>query len=348
MKTHRDTIPQVDFCTDAAVWDAYVRQAPGASNYHQWAWRRVIEETFGHRAYYLAAYSEGEIQGMLPLVEQKSWLFGHFLTSMPFLNYGGVVASTPQAREPLLARAAELAHELGARHVELRHGPPCDLSWQMVSPKTAMVVPLPKSPAEILAKLHSRLRNKIRHAQKHGFEVRWGGLELVDAFYSIFADNMRALGTPVLPRAWFQNVMRLVPDATRILTLWEGKTAVATTLVTSFRDFIELPWIASLTEGRQHYSTVLLYWTALEWAAQNGYAMVDLGRCTPGSGTWQFKRQWNPEEHPLHWYYWLAPGAAVPHLRPDNPKFGLAIKVWQRLPLAVANALGPRIVRHIP
>jgi FemAB-related protein (PEP-CTERM system-associated) len=259
-----------------------------------------------------------------------------------------VLAATPEARTALLARAEELARERGAQHIELRQGAPCDLGWQDTAAKVAMVVPLPQTVEEYWQGLSGRLRNKIRNARKNGFEVHWGGGELVGAFYSVFAANMRNLGTPVYPRAWFENVCRFLPEETRILTLWDKGKPVAGTLMTTFRDFVELPWIASLPEERRRYSTVLLYGTALEWAIQNGYARVDLGRCTPGSGTHQFKQQWNCEEVPLHWYYWLAPGVPLPRLRPDNPKYRLAVKVWQKLPLWLANTLGPRIVRSIP
>jgi serine/alanine adding enzyme len=339
---------KVENCTDPFAWDAYVRQAPGASTYHQWAWKQVIEETYGHPTYYLAASSEGVLQGTLPLVSIRSRLFGNFLVSLPFFNYGGMLTSTPESQQELLANAIALARDLGARHIELRQGAPCQIDWQDASAKVAMVVVLPKSVGELWGQLSSRLRNKIRHARKHGFQCRWGGIELVSSFYSVFATNMRNLGTPVYPRSWFDNVCRLLADHCRILSLWEGERPVAATLLTTFRDRVELPWIASLPEERKNYSTVLLYWTALEWALQSGYSQADLGRCTPGGGTYQFKLQWNCQERMLHWYYWLAPGASVPHLRPDNPRFRLAIWLWQRLPLGVANRLGPRIVRSIP
>lgn len=337
----------IDVCTDPAAWDTYVRQASRASTYHQWAWRRVVEETFEHTAHYLAAKQNGALRGVLPLIEMKSVLFGNFLVSMPFFNYGGVVADSEAIAGALLARAAELARGLGARHVELRQGERSALPWTESTAKVAMVVPI-KDPDEMMKKLSSRLRNKIRHAQKHGLEVRWGGADQVDAFYQVFAENMRNLGTPVMPKDWFSNVCRFLPEHTRIMTVWDEKQPVAATLITDFGKFVELPWIASTAAARKHYSTYLLYWTALEWAHQHGYEAVDLGRCTPGAGTHQFKQQWNPTEVPLHWYYWLAPGVPLPHLRPDNPKYRLAISTWQRMPLWFTNWLGPKIVRSIP
>jgi FemAB-related protein (PEP-CTERM system-associated) len=338
---------KVEFCRDAAAWDSYVRQAPGASTYHQWAWRRVVEETFGHPAHYLAASANGPVRGVLPLIEMKSVLFGHFLISMPFFNYGGVLADSDAVAGALLESAGELARELGVRHIELRQGEKKPLPWSETTAKVAMVVPI-KSPDEMMKKLGSRLRNKIRHAQKHGLEVRWGIADQVDPLYQVFAENMRNLGTPVMPKDWFVNVCRFLPENTRIMTVWDEDQPVAATLITDFRKFVELPWIASTAAARKHYSTYLLYWTALEWAHQHGYEAVDLGRCTPGAGTHQFKQQWNPTEVPLHWYYWLASGVPLPHLRPDNPKYKLAISTWQKMPLWFTNWLGPKIVRSIP
>lgn len=332
---------------DAAAWDEYVMRCPAASNYHQWAWKVVIGRAFGHSAHYLMALQDGKIQGVLPAIAMKSLLFGHFLVSLPFFNYGGILASTPEARQALLASGDQLCRDLKVGHLELRQGHAADLGWPESTAKVAMVVRLPKTADELMKGLSSRLRNKIRHAQKHGLQIVWGGAELLPEFYSVFCINMRNLGTPVYPYRWFENVCRQFPGI-RLLVVRDGKIPVAATLITVFRDFVELPWIASTPEARKHYSTVLLYWTALEWAIQSGYAEVDLGRCTPHGGTYQFKQQWNCEERPLHWYYWLPPGAAIPELRPSNPKYQLAIRAWQKLPLAVANFLGPHIVRNIP
>jgi len=333
---------------DGRSWDAYVQAKPTASQYHQWVWKSVIEETYGHSTHYLAATENGAIRGALPLVELKSWTFGHFLVSLPYFNYGGFLADSPEAEEALLSAAAELARNLGARHIELRQGACCAVSWKEVCAKVAMVVRLPKTPEEMMARLSGRLRNKVRAASKAGFEVRWGGQEMVPALYKVFAINMRNLGTPVYPRSWFENVMRRGGAEARILALFDEAEPVAATLITTFRNAVELPWIASSPEGRKKYSTVLLYWTALEWALAQGYTSVDLGRCTPGGGVYQFKRQWECEEVPLHWYYWLPAGVPVPELRPSNPRYRLAIRAWQKLPVPVANWLGPRISRSIP
>lgn len=338
---------KVEICKDGSLWDSYVEKATGSCNYHRWVWGQVIEETFGHRPYYLSASADGAIQGVLPLVFLKSRLFGKSLVSVPFFTYGGVLAGNAEARASLLEYAAGLAQELGAHHIELRQGTECDVGWADVTPKVTMVVPLPVSTAELWKGLSTGMRNKIRNAQKHGLRAQWGGAEEVAHFYPVFATNMRNLGTPVYPREWFANQCCHCPEI-RVLTLWDDHGPIAGAFLTPFHQTLELPWSASLPESRKKYSHVLLYWTFLEWALENGYRTVDLGRCTPGSGTHEFKRHWNCVERLLHWYYWLPSGRSLPQLRADNPRFHLATEVWKHLPLFVANGLGPRIVRSIP
>ncbi|HWG58068.1 MAG TPA: FemAB family XrtA/PEP-CTERM system-associated protein [Candidatus Acidoferrales bacterium] len=338
----------VELCNDAAHWDAFVGTMADASNYHRWGWRNAIAETFGHEPYYFAASDGQEIRGVLPLFRMNSRLFGHFLVSMPFFSYGGVLARDAEGREALLARAGDLGRELGISHIELRQGSeqPCD--WQDTTAKVTMVLPLPATVEALWKGLSSGMRNKVRNAQKNGFRVEWGGADAVGTFYKIFSTNMRNLGTPVYPQRWFLNLCKEFPDEVRVLSLFDGSEAVASGLVTCYRNELELPWSATLPESRKRYSAVFLYWTLLEWAIQNNFRLADFGRCTRGSGVYEFKRHWNSQERPLHWYYWLAPGKPLPELRPDNPRFRMATQMWKRLPVPVANLLGPRIVRSIP
>jgi serine/alanine adding enzyme len=339
---------KTEFFINPSCWDAYVNSHPDASVYHRWYWGQVVEQTYGHKAYYLAA-TEGEtLWGALPLVFMKSRIFGDFLVSTPFSSYGGVLSNIPEARSLLLEKAVELAQELGARHVELRQGDPCEVGWKETSAKVRMEVELPGRAEELWKRLSTGMRNKVRNAQKNKLEIEWHAQEAVGEFYSVFAKNMRDLGTPVYPKIWFENLCRQFTGQVRIIILRDGGEPVAAGFVTLFRDVAELPWSASLRESRKKYSAVAMYWALLEWASQNGYRRVDLGRCTPGSGTYEFKRHWPCKEIPLRWYYWLSPGTPLPQLRPENPRYRWATQMWRKLPVAVANWLGPRIVRAIP
>ena len=341
---------KVEICKEPQRWDDFVHSQPHASNYHRWVWRSAIEDTFGHVPYYVAATEDNVIQGVLPLFFIKSWLFGRSLVSVPFFSYGGVLARTEAARLSLAAKTVEIASELGVRHVELRHNDEhAGMSgWHASAAKVTMEVPLPATADELWKRLSTGLRNKVRNGRKNDFRISWGGLDDVAHFYSVFAVNMRNLGTPVYPREWFENLCRCSAGQAHILTLWDGDNAVASAFLNAHNRTLELPWSASLPESRKKYSQVFLYWTFLEWAVEHGFDRVDLGRCTPGGGTYEFKRHWGCTERMLHWYHWLPAGAPIPELKPDNGRFRLAVKLWKQLPMPIANGLGPHIVRSIP
>ncbi len=339
---------RISFWQERCSWDAYVDSAPEVSQYHKWAWGQAIEDTFGHQSYRLAATDDGRIRGVLPLVMMRSRLFGSFLVSMPFFSYGGVVASTPDARRGLVACATALARDLRANYIEFRQGAPCDLPWACATAKVRMEVALPPTAEHLWTRLSSGLRNKIRFARKYGLRAEWGGAEALDVFYPIFAENMRNHGTPVYPRRWFENFFLYAPNRASILSVWDGERPVGAGIVTSHKGTVEWPWCATVRALGCKYSGTFLHWSLLAWAAKNRFHRVDLGRCTPGSGTYEFKRIWGCEETPLHWYYWLSSGSRLPELRPDSPRYHWATQIWRRLPLALANRLGPRIVRSIP
>jgi serine/alanine adding enzyme len=339
---------KVEIIEDPEIWNNCVSKFAPKRTYHLWSWRKVIEETFGHRSYYLAAIDENGVRGILPLVLIKSKLFGRSLISIPFFSYGGVLADSDEAREKLLEAAAQCARELGAGHVEVRQGDECNISWVSASPKVTMEIELPDTVDEYLKGLSTSRRKRARYNLKRGFRAEWAGIEGLPTFYRIFAANMRNLGTPVYPRDFFENQFRHFPDDLNVVSLWDGRKAVAAGILTAHGKTLELPWAASLEEYRKQETPAVLYWSVIEKAILQGYRSLDLGRCTKGSGNWAFKRHWNPVERPLHWYYWLRPGTAIPELRPDNLKFRVAINLWKRLPLIVANGLGPRLVRSIP
>ena len=86
---------------------------------------------------------------------------------------------------------------------------------------------------------------------------------------------------------------------------------------------------------------MLLYWNVLEYACAHGYEVFDFGRSTLDSGTFKFKSQWGAQPQQLYWHYWMQGWRRAAVINPSNPKYRLAVAAWQRLPLAVANRLGP-------
>lgn len=330
-------------------WQAFVESAPGASLYHDIRWREVVEETFGHPTRYrLCRDPDGRIVGVLPLVHLKSLLFGSFLVSMPYFNYGGICAETEAARDALLSSAVEAARETGARHVELRHTAPLAFDWPLRTDKVSMRLTLPDDPEVLWARLGSKLRSQVKRPQKVGMEALIEGPERLDAFYEVFAANMRDLGTPVYPKRFFAAILERFPESTRICSVYAGSRPVASGFLVGFRRTLEIPWASSLRSHNHASPNMLLYWRALAFACEQGYETFDFGRSSRDAGTYRFKAQWGAEPTTLHWHYWLRTPGVLPQLTPSNPKYRMAIGIWRRLPVAVTRVLGPRIVRSLP
>lgn len=332
----------------AVEWDPFVEQHPDATGDHLWHWRRVIETVFGHECVYLGARRGDRLVGVLPLVLFRSHLFGRFAVSMPFLNYGGILATDAEVRDALLQRAHERTKAFGGSHLELRHRTRQFEDRPCREHKVALTMPLPSSPEELWKTIDRKARNQVRKAQKEGVTVTAGGAELIGEFYSVFARNMRDLGTPVYPRALFEEVAAQFGDRVRVFVARHDGKAIAAAVAFSFGGTLLVPWASSLREYRHLSPNMLQYWTMMEHGISEGCGAFDFGRSSVGGGTHQFKLQWGATESPLHWEYALIARAEPPDQGPANPRFNLAIETWKRLPMWMANAFGPRIVRNIP
>lgn len=331
--------------SDGGAWESYVDARGDAAGYHSWRWRQVFAEAFGHEPVYLIAREGGLITGVLPMVQIKSLLFGRTLTSLPFLNYGGVMADGAEVGQALIDAAQ---HEAAARrcsHVELRH---VDAQFPGLPCKQHKVSMRLKTGPGMWEALDRKVRNQIRKAEKSGLTVERGGAALVGDFYDVFARNMRDLGTPVYSRRLFDEVMRVFPDRAQLHVVRLNGQPVAAGLTYRTPQMVQLPWASSLRAYNPLCPNVLLYWDAIQFANDSGAGIFDMGRSTPNEGTFKFKAQWGAEPVPLHWEYQLLQQAELPNVSPANPKYQFAIALWQKLPLAVTLRVGPMIVRAIP
>lgn len=326
-------------------WDAFVSSHPAASGYHAWGWRGVFRRAFGHEPTYLVARREAVIHGVLPLVQINSLLFGRSLTSLPFLSYGGVVADTDDVGQMLIDASVKIARSRRCRHVELRH---VNRRFPLLPCKQHKVAMWLRLGEAMWERFDRKVRNQIRKAQKSGLRSHRGGIELLDAFYEVFARNMRDLGTPVYGPRFFEEVLRTFAERTQLHIVRLGGTTVAAGLTYRSGEVVEVPWASSIRDYNGLCPNHLLYWNIIESASESGCKTLDLGRSTPGEGTYKFKEQWGAMPVRLYWEYPLCSVDALPDASPSNPKYQLAIALWKRLPLAVATCLGPRVVRSIP
>lgn len=334
---------------DGVAWDDFVLLSPHSTAYHQYAWKAVIERSFGHRGYYRAAVDDsGSMQGILPMFHMKSGLFGSFMVSVPYVNYGGLLCSSAAAADALLNEAESLRRDCRADYLELRHVDRILDGAPTRQHKVTMLLPLAATVETQWRCFDSKLRNQIRKAEKSGLRPLIGHLDLLDGFYEVFARNMRDLGTPVYSKEFFTNVLTVFPDASRIVAVTIDGEIIAAGIALWFRNTMEIPWASSISDYKALCPNNMLYWEAIKFAIEHGFSTFDFGRSTPGGGTYKFKKQWGTVAVPLHWQYLIKDGSALPELNNTNPKYAMAIKLWQRLPVMVTKILGPRIVRNIP
>jgi serine/alanine adding enzyme len=335
---------------DRTQWNEYVLHSNVAGCYHLSGWKDVIEKSFGHRTLYLLSEdSSHRINGILPLVQLRSLLFGNYMVSLPYFNYGGVCADNEEIRDRLLAEAIGQMQLHKARHIELRHAFALNGRWREKTSKVAMKLALPSSPDDLWKSFPSKLRSQIQRPVKEGMSVKTGREECLDEFYGIFAENMRDLGTPVYAKAFFRNILRTFPEQTWICTVsTEQGRPVAAGFLVGFRDMLEIPWASSLRRYNRLSPNMLLYWSVLKVACEKGFRYFDFGRSTPHEGTFRFKEQWGAKPVQLYWHYWMRDGRPMPELNPHNPKYRMAIEAWKKMPLFLTRLIGPPIVKHLP
>ena len=336
---------------DTTPWDNFVHAQPNATFFHLAAWRQVIEAAFGHRAHYLTAEQDGAIVGVLPLVEVKTRLFGHTLISNPFCVYGGPLAVDAEAARALADHAAALREKSGAAACEFRFldKPPEDWLGDGWQERGALYVTFRRAiTADDDANLKAiprKQRAVIRKGIERGLAARTD--RNVDALHAIYAQSVRNLGTPVFARKYFRILAEKFGEALDVVTISDAGTDVASVMNFMWRDEVIPYYGGGTTAARACYGNDFLYWEVMRRAAARGARLFDFGRSKAGTGAFSFKKNWGFTPQPLPYFFKLAPGQAIPEINPLNPKYRLMIAAWKRLPLPVANVLGPVLVRGV-
>ena len=333
--------------TDVARrWDEFVFACPSASFFHRAPWLELIEKQFGHRCFFLYAERAGEIVGVLPLAQVKSRLFGHALVGLPFGVYGGVAAVDEEAATALEDEARRLAQELGAEHLELRNVNRRHADW----PHQDLYVTfrkeiLPEEEANMLA-IPRKQRAMVRKGIKNGLTSHLDGN--VDRFFALYADNVHRHGTPAMPKRYFAALLKVFGADAEVLTVSSPEGRPLSSVLTFYFRGECMPYYAGDDESaRDLAANDFKYWELMRRACARGLKVFDYGRSKQGTGSYAFKKNWGFEPTPLNYEYCLYKRDAVPQNNPNNPKYQLLIKTWRKLPIGVANWLGPFIVRNL-
>jgi FemAB-related protein (PEP-CTERM system-associated) len=332
-------------------WDAFVTGCPDSSIYHLSGWTEIAREVFGHRGLFLESRdSSGSLTGVLPVIRQRSWLLGNFATSLAFFNYGGAVTADPVVAQQLMIRASEAAEALGCQYLEFRDVQPRPGEWARRTDKVTLRLDLPDTTEALSKRLGSKLRSQVKRAEREGTECRTGTVALLDDFYSVFAENMRDLGTPVYPKRFFEAILRRFEQHCQLVVIESQGEPWAAAFLVFWRDCAEVPWASCRARAKPLGANMKLYWELLSLAIGRGCRSFDFGRSTVDSGTDRFKRQWGAEPMPLHWCRWERQGSG--HEVSTGERTGKAMQVataiWQHLPLGIANTLGPLISGALP
>ena len=333
---------------DVTEWQKFVASQAHANVYHDARWHRLIKDNFGHTPHYITCRKpDGSLCGVLPMVHLNSKLFGSFLVSMPYFNYGGPLTEYPDVAQKMMEFAAQTGNSLECTHLESRDTRLRE-PWLCKQHKITMILPLPDSDEELDRQLGTKVRAQVKRAAREDLKFVIGGAELLPEFYRVFSHNMRDLGTPVYSRKFFASILENFNEQASLTIVRHAGKPVAAGFLLGFNDKLEIPWASSLRKANPLGANMFMYRQILRSAIERDYRFFDFGRSSKGASTYKYKKQWGAVEHPLFWHYWLRDSDELPALNPDNPKYKLAISAWQKLPVAVANTIGPSLVRNLP
>ncbi len=331
--------------TEFARWDAFVATCPEATFFHRAGWKTVLESAFGHSTHHLYVERDGEIEGLLPLAQVKSWLFGNTLSSLPFCVYGGILASNDEARSTLREAACQLARRLKVDALEMRNIHPSGENWP-----TKMLYATFRKEIDADAEVNLKaIPRKQRAMVRKGIEA--GLISETDAgwqrLYRVYAESVRNLGTPVFPARYFRILREVFQSDCDVLMITDGQRDIAGVMSFYFKDQVLPYYGGSLEQARVLKGNDFMYWELMRRSGEQGIRIFDYGRSKKGTGPYNFKKNWGFTPEPLAYEYFLVNAADVPDVNPLNPKYRLFVNSWKKLPLPVANFVGPFLARNL-
>jgi len=333
---------------DQPAWSDYVAGQPQATIAHHIGWRQVMSRGLKHKPIYLIAEENGRLGGLFPMFLITTWWRTKLMVSIPWLDYGGALADSDQIARKLIERAGELARDNRVEFVELRSIDKLSDQLPTRSGKVTFKLTLESDPEPLWKQFDAKLRNQIRKAEKSHLTTHFGGVELLPEFYRVFAWKMHQLGTPVWGYDFFKLMFDYLPDAVELAVVRLEDTTVAAGLVLKSSEELYVPSAAAFSKYLKLCPNHALYWSVIKRGCEQNYRRFDFGRSTVDSNTYRFKKQWVREPIILDWQYLLNRTEEIPAINPDNPKYRTVISLWQKMPLFLANWLGPKVIRNFP
>lgn len=333
---------------DFSDWDNYVDNHTNGSFFHLTGWINVINDVFKHKQHYLMATRNNTIVGLLPLVEQKSFVFGHALISTPFCVYGGVLADDDIIRHELEAEAYRLGCSLNVDYVELRDKEfrESNSPWTAHCHHSTFSCVIEDTPEQILTSVKRKQRAVVRHSLKN--ELSWDNSDNPDLCYDVYAESVRNLGTPVFSKQLFSCLKNTFKDQCETLIINDTNGQPISSVLSFYYKDEVLPYYGGGTfDARALKSNDYMYYQLMCLAREKGKHKFDFGRSKQDSGSYSYKKNWGMQEEELHYKIALVKSKEMPNLSPNNPKYKLFINMWKKLPLSLSRILGPYLSKYL-
>ncbi|GMN01342.1 FemAB family XrtA/PEP-CTERM system-associated protein [Erythrobacter sp. MTPC3] len=327
--------------------DTFVERK-GASLFHRPAWLRAVEKGTGQRASGFVTRQYGAITGWLPLTEVRSVLFGKALVSSGFGVGGGILADTGDAIEKVACAAQAYAQDHGFSAIEVRGGSLPD-HWQQWDDRHAgFERALADTDENQLQAIPRKARAEIRKSLKNDLEIRIGSApDDLAAHYAVYSESVRNLGTPVFPKSLFEAMLAEFPDAADILTVCKEGTPVSSVFSFYHGGAVMPFWGGGTVQARSERANERMYYELMLHARRKGMKVFDFGRSKTGSGPYNFKKNWGFDPVPLVYGEWVAGGGQGRDIDPTSDAYSRKIDLWKKLPLPIANTIGPWIARGL-
>jgi len=336
---------------DRSAWRAYVGAHKQATLFHDLRWSDAVRTGYGYRNHHLIAEKGGAIAGVLPLTLVSAPLLGRSLISTAFAVGGGVLADDADAASALGARALDLGRRLGVNYVELRGGVAPGFGYaEKAGIYASFEKEMPHDADAIRNWLPRNRRAEVKKALRidEPNENSFRTTSRVGDFYKVYAPALRNLGTPVMPQKFLEALKANFGDDADIGLVEHHGEPVAGLLSFWFRDRVMPYYIGADRKARDIRAYDYLYYKLMRRAVERGVRIFDFGRSKVGSTHFDTKKFWGFEPAPVVYHVGLVRAKATPNVNPNNPKFARMIALWRRLPLPVANLIGPFVARNFP
>jgi FemAB-related protein (PEP-CTERM system-associated) len=348
--------------TDAQHWNNYVVKHKEQSPYHLFFWQQAVQQAYQHKNCYLIAEQQQELThskeqvstvvGIFPIIIFNKPLGKSHFCSLPYCDVGHILADNEAIKTQLINKAKEIAQNHSASFIEIRGFSEANKAAEntLESEKVRMLLTLPESSELLFSSFKSKLRSQIRKAEKNGLTYKLeSNNSLLDDFYRVFSHNMKALGSPVHAKSWFQALFNAYNNKMIISVVYHENIAIGAGIVLLSGNKASIPWASTIAEYNRLSPNMLLYWSFLKYVSDNNITEFDFGRSSYGEGTYKFKKQWGAEPVPLCWNIIPIQQTITTELASSKSSNLRAIveKIWQKLPLSFTVFLGPKIRKYI-